>query len=86
MGFLRRMARDYLIFRFMGGGRGRSRRSSYPLTTRSYGRSRSRSPYLLAPRRRSRTQVRVGGCCLPIPLGFLLAGSAAGRLASRRGR
>jgi hypothetical protein len=36
------------------------------------------------PRRRS--NVRVGGCCLPIPLGVMTAGALGIRLAARRSR
>jgi hypothetical protein len=36
--------------------------------------------------RRPRTQVRVGGCCLPIPLGLMTAGALGLRLAMGRRR
>jgi hypothetical protein len=35
-------------------------------------------------RPRRRTNVRVGGCCLPIPLGVMTAGALGVRLAARR--
>ena len=35
-------------------------------------------------RPRRRTNVRVGGCCLPIPLGIMTVGALGVRLASRR--
>lgn len=38
-----------------------------------------------AGRPRARTNVRVGGCCLPVPLG-MLAGLIAGGGLARRGR
>ena len=42
-------------------------------------------PRYYRPRRR--TNVRVGGCCLPIPLGVLAAGAVGTRMAlGRRGR
>jgi hypothetical protein len=34
---------------------------------------------------RPRTQVRVGGCCLPIPLGVMTVGALGLRAAMRRG-
>ena len=37
-------------------------------------------------RPRRRTNVRVGGCCLPIPLGVTIAGALAVRLAATSGR
>ena len=37
-------------------------------------------------RPRRRTNVRVGGCCLPIPLGVMTAGALGVRAATRRGR
>jgi hypothetical protein len=44
-----------------------------------YGRRRRRRP-------RRRTNVRVGGCCLPIPLGVVTASALGVRLAARRRR
>ena len=38
------------------------------------------------PRHRGRSQVRVTGCCLPIPLGLLLAGGGLTRLLLARRR
>jgi hypothetical protein len=35
-------------------------------------------------RPRRRTNVRVGGCCLPIPLGVMTAGALGVRAATRR--
>jgi hypothetical protein len=37
-------------------------------------------------RPRRRTNVRVGGCCLPIPLGVMAAGALGVRHATRRHR
>jgi len=37
-----------------------------------------------APRRRRHSRVHVTGCCLPIPLGLLVASTAVGRVALRR--
>jgi hypothetical protein len=37
-------------------------------------------------RPRRRTNVRVGGCCLPIPLGVVTAGALGVRLATRKSR
>jgi hypothetical protein len=58
-----------------------------------YGRRRRRSGYgFRRPygygwgRPRRRTNVRVGGCCLPIPLGVMTAGALGARAATRRYR
>ena len=77
MGFFRRTGRDYLLYRLMS--RGRHRRRSLWMSPRNSGYYR--------PRHHSRSNIRVGGCCLPIPLGIFtlgLAGPAV--LLRRRGR
>lgn len=53
---------------------------------RRYGRRARPSPWMRRPpRRRRRGNVRVYGCCLPIPLGMVTAtGVGAGVLLSRR--
>ena len=67
---------------------GRRRRSGFwgpPPRRRGYGFG---SPYGYGwGRPRRRTNVRVGGCCLPIPLGMMTAGALGVRAAAkRRGR
>ena len=74
---LRFLLRGYLLRRLLRGS-ARSRRGSVWMAPRH-----RRGYYVTRPR--ARTNVRVGGCCLPIPLG-LLAALAAGGHAARRGR
>ncbi len=76
MGFFRRAARDYLVYRIFGGGghrRGRHHRHR-------------RSVYYGRPRHRRRSNVHVTGCCLPIPLGVVAATAIGGRAVVRRSR
>jgi hypothetical protein len=47
---------------------------------RRYGRRARPSPWLHRPPRRRRGNVRVYGCCLPIPLGMLTAAGLGTRL------
>jgi hypothetical protein len=79
MSLFRHFLREYLDHRAYG--RHHRHRRSY-----GYGRRhRPRHPFVIG-RPRRRTRVHVGGCCLPIPLGVLLATSAGARLALRRRR
>ena len=71
MSFFKRAARDYLHYRLSGGGRHRRRRGY------GYGRPRHR---------RGRSNVRVTGCCLPIPLGVVATAALGGRTIARRRR
>ena len=50
-----------------------------PLARRSPYRGGGRYPTTFG-RPRGRTQVRVGGCCLPIPLGVVALGALSARL------
>jgi hypothetical protein len=75
MSLFRELTRAYVINRLARGGRRRARRRSwhYGHAPRSY----SRRP-------RGRSQVRVTGCCLPIPLGILGVLVAGARILVRR--
>ena len=94
MSLLRALARGYVLRRLLGGGgRGRRRRTG-GYGSRGYG-SRgyaSRGPgsrgrgLVLAPQARRRSNVRVVGCCLPIPLGVLLASLVGAEGVRRRSR
>ncbi len=64
-----RLLREYFLHRFLFG-RQRRRRGIWMSPRRGY----------YSPRRSSRSNVRVGGCCLPIPLALSL--SAVGGLAA----
>ena len=66
--FLRRLLEQNRRYGRSGWGSGYGRRR--PSYGRGYGR----------PRHRGRSQVRVTGCCLPIPLGLLLASGGLTRL------
>ena len=74
MSFFKRAARDYLLYRISGGGRHGRRRRGYGY---GYGRPRHR---------RGRSNVRVSGCCLPIPLGVVATAAVGGRTIARRRR
>ncbi len=79
MGLLRELSRGYMINRL---ARGRRRGYGMPF---GYPRRPSRGMYGYGrPRRRS--QVRVTGCCLPIPLMLTLGGAAGTASAVRRRR
>ena len=69
--FLRRLLDQNRRHRRSGWGSGYGRRPSY-----GWGSSR--------PRHRGRSQVRVTGCCLPIPLGMLMAAGGITRLLHAR--
>ena len=72
---LRQLGRDYLRHRLYGP---RHRPRGGWMAPRRHSR------YVLAPRPRSRVQVRGCGCCLPIPLGFLAGLGLGARLAQRK--
>jgi len=79
--FFRHAAREYVIHR-LARGRRPPRGGLYPMRRPRGGfygvRSRPARP---------RSRVRVGGCCLPIPLGMVVTLGAGTRLALRlRGR
>ncbi len=75
MSLLRVLAREYLIQRLARGRRPPRRRGGFFVVPQRRG-------YYGAPMRR--TRVRVGGCCLPIPLGVVVSLGAGTRLALRR--
>jgi hypothetical protein len=76
MGFFRRTGRDYLLYRLMS--RRQHHRRSLWMSPRSSGYYR--------PRHRSRSSVRVGGCCLPIPLGIFSVALGGPAILIRRAR
>jgi hypothetical protein len=73
---MERMLRDQMRRQMMYG---RRRRSGFG---RPYGFGRPQGYGWGRPRRR--TNVRVGGCCLPIPLGVISAGALGVRAAAKR--
>jgi hypothetical protein len=80
---MREMVRGYLLDRLGGRHRrGYGYRPRHP-GPYGYGRRRRPSPLILG-RPRRRTRVRVGGCCLPIPLGLLLGSTVVARLLLHR--
>ena len=78
MSFFKRAARDYLLYRIAGGGRHRRRRQGFG-HGHGWGHGRPRH-------RRGRSNVRVTGCCLPIPLGVVATAAVGGRSIARRRR
>ena len=84
---LRFLIRGYLLRRLLGGG-ARHRRHRGWMAPRHRGSiwmaPRHRRGYHVRPR--ARTNVRVGGCCLPVPLGMLTALLAGGQAARRARR
>ena len=73
---LRFLFRGYLLIRRLRGSAHSRRRGGIWMAPRHRGR-------YYAARPRGRTNVRVGGCCLPIPLTFVAALAAGVRLAHR---
>ncbi len=92
MSFLRRAAGAYLLDRMARGGSRRRPPSrgwgyGYPPQRRRPSRSGFGfwGPFpSYSGRTRRGSQVRVSGCCLPIPLTFALGAGLAGRAARRR--
>ena len=82
---LRFLIRGYLLRRLLGGGRRHHRGGWMAPRRRSVWMAprHRRGHYVTRPR--ARTNVRVGGCCLPVPLGVFGALLAGGH-AVRRGR
>lgn len=73
MSFLRHLGREYVNHKLNESSR------------RRYGRyGRPQRSVFFAPRRRRRSNVRVTGCCLPIPLGVFVVSVGAGGIAVRR--
>ena len=85
---LRFLIRGYLLRRLLGGGalRRRHHRGGWtaPRHRSIWMAPRHRRGYHVRPR--GRTNVRVGGCCLPVPLGMLAALLAGGHAARRARR
>jgi hypothetical protein len=90
------LARMWLIGRLFGGGTRHRRGTRYgwgygaPPPRYGYGRRRSRSGFgftgpfpTYSTRTRRGTRVSVGGCCLPIPLTFVVGLLGAVRLLRR---
>jgi len=78
MGLFREVARQYLFHRMTSGRRRRGSGLYGPMS--GSGRRRSPSPWGYSTRspyaRRGRSQKRVVGCCLPIPLALTLGAFA----------
>jgi hypothetical protein len=73
LGFL---VRSYLLQRLLGGGRSYGRRRGYGRPPR--GRTGFFGPFpYYSGRTRRGSRVTVSGCCLPIPLAFVLGCAAA---------
>jgi hypothetical protein len=79
MGLFRELSRAYMINRL---ARGRRRGYGMPF---GYPRRPTRGTYWYG-RRRPRSQVRVTGCCLPIPLALTVGATAGTASAVRRRR
>jgi hypothetical protein len=84
MGMFRQLGRAYLTHRLLNRrSRGRYGRSPYYARQRG-GRGGFFGPFpYYSGRTRRGTQVRVTGCCLPIPLGLLAALAVGARLLLR---
>lgn len=88
---LRQLLRGLIIQRLLYGRRrhrhgwGRPPARYWGAPARRYGMGRGyRGAPVLFGRPRGRTQVRVGGCCLPIPLGLTALTAAAVRAGQGR--
>ncbi|MBA2430325.1 MAG: hypothetical protein H0V55_11465 [Thermoleophilaceae bacterium] len=78
MRFLRHLAREYLLHRFLGPRhRGRGHWGAPP---------RRRGFLTPVHRQRRRSNVHVSGCCLPIPFGLFMGSIAGLRLLAGRAR
>jgi hypothetical protein len=75
---MRTLLRFLMLRRFLDQSR-RHRRSGWGYGS-GYGRRPSYGWGYGRPRHRGRSQVRVTGCCLPIPLGMLMAAGGLSRL------